>query len=260
MHPHLNIAVKAARLAGRILMRFYDSPERLQTREKGFHDLVTIADGKAEEAIIDTIKTAYPKHHILAEEQGSLESNVDSDYLWIIDPLDGTFNYAHGYPSFCVSIALQFKNYVDIAVIYDPISQDLFTAVKGQGAQLNGKRIRVSKATNFQHGLIGACLPYRNIKRMPEYCRHIQALVEQGCNVRWSGSAALNLAAVAAGRLDGFWAHALEKWDIAAGILLIKEAGGIVSGVSDELDPMETGRICASTPKLMPLLQGVLNQ
>lgn len=259
MHPHLNTAVKAARLAGKILLRFYDAPHRLEIRQKGPNDLVTIADQEAESAVVEIINKSYPTHNILAEEGGMMDNQPGGDYLWIIDPLDGTFNYAHGYPSFCVSIALQFKNYIDIAVIYDPISQDLYTAVKGQGAQLNGKRIRVSQALSLNQGLVGACLPYKHRELLPLYCERIQRIVEQGANVRWSGSAALNLACVAAGRLDGFWGSHLQKWDLAAGVLLVKEAGGLVVGMEEDEDPLETGHVCATAPKLLPLLRPLLN-
>lgn len=253
MHPYVNIAITAARQAGKIITRHYEQLDEASISEKGLNDLVTKVDKAAEESIIETIKKNYPDHSILAEESGKHSGN---DYTWIIDPLDGTMNYVHGFPQFAVSIGIKFKDQMEHAVIYDPLSQDLYTATRGSGAQINNRRIRVSKKENFRNALIGAYSDYylEDLKRM--HLNVTDIISEQGADTRKNGSAALNLAYVACGRLDGFWESGIKPWDIAAGILLVREAGGFVSDFDGENDYFSKENIIAGTRKIH---EGLLN-
>jgi len=239
MHPYLNIAVSAARRAGTIITRHFEQPEKLNVYEKGLNDLVTTADRAAENAIIETISKAYPHHGILGEETGSHPGN---EFVWIIDPIDGTMNFVHGFPQFAVSIAVKQKGHIEHGVIYDPISQDLFTASRGAGAQLNNKRIRISHREELKSALVGtdSSTPIEILESILNRC----------ADVRKVGSAALNLAYVAAGRLDGFWDLGLKPWDMAAGILIVREAGGFVSDFEGENNFFESGEIIAGTRKI----------
>ena len=253
MHPMLNIAVRAARQAGEIITRAVDRIDTLDIKTKSPNDYVSEIDRQAEEVIIKTLKKAYPTHTFLAEESGHTTSaNSDSDYQWIIDPLDGTTNFLYGFPQFAVSIALKHKGRIEQAVVYDPIKQELFTASRGEGAQLNGKRIRVTKRPDLSGALLGTGIPFResHMPFMDQYFEMMKVLIPGSAGIRRAGSAALDLAYVAAGRLDGFWEFSLNPWDIAAGVLLVEEAGGLVSGLRGEPNHFESGHIVAANPKL----------
>jgi len=247
MHPMLNIAVKAARAAGDIITRNVDRIDTLTIETKSRNDWVSEVDRMAEEAIIRLIKRAYPQHGILAEESGSREGN---EYQWIIDPLDGTTNFLHGFPQYAVSIALKYRDTLDQAVVYDPYKQELFTASKGGGAALNGRRIRVSALRNLDGALLGTGIPFREEQDLERYLKTMRVLLPGTAGVRRAGSAALDLAYVAAGRLDGFWEFGLNPWDMAAGILLIREAGGIISDLEGQTNYMKNGDILAGGPKV----------
>lgn len=225
MHPMLNIAVKAARRAGSVINRASFDLDKLTIVRKQQNDFVTEVDQAAEQAVIRTIAEAYPDHAFLAEESGQ---TGESDHVWIIDPLDGTTNFLHGMPQYCVSIALQSKGVLTHAVIYDPNRNELFTATKGAGAFLNERRIRVSKRIKMEEALIGTGFPFRQNVDIDEYLRGFKAVALNSAGIRRPGSAALDLAYVACGRYDGFWEMGLSPWDMAAGALLVREAGGVV--------------------------------
>jgi myo-inositol-1(or 4)-monophosphatase len=253
MHPTLTIAVKAARRAGGIINRATHDIDRIKVSAKRDKDFVTEVDRAAEDAIIKVLRDAYPEHAILAEESGS---SGDSDYLWIIDPLDGTTNFIHGFPQFCVSIALAHKGVLTHAVVYDPTRNELFTASKGGGAFLNDRRIRVSKRARIDESLIGTGFPFRYFEHADAYLAMMRDFMHKTAGVRRPGAAALDLAYVAAGRLDGFWEIGLSPWDMAAGALLITEAGGLVGDLIGESDYMNTGNIVGGNPKVfVQLLQ-----
>jgi myo-inositol-1(or 4)-monophosphatase len=247
MHPMLNTAVKAARRAGNIINRASRNLDLLSIREKAANDFVSEVDRDAEQAIISTLHEAYPGHAILAEESGA---SGTSEYQWIIDPLDGTTNYLHGFPQYCVSIALEHRQVVTQAVIFDPSRNDLFTASRGRGAFLNETRIRVSKRTQLKLGLIGTGFPFKELAHMDAYMAMLRDMMRATSGVRRAGSAALDLAYVAAGRLDGFWEMGLSPWDLAAGSLLITEAGGYVGDLEGNEGYMESGNVVAGNPKL----------
>lgn len=248
MHALLNVAIMAAHKGGDTLIRCLPKLDKIRVEEKGRNDFVTEADRNAERAVIDTIRKHYPEHAILAEESGQ---QGESDFVWVIDPLDGTTNFLHGFPIYCVSVGLLHRNRPEHAAVYDPLRQELFTASRGQGAQLDGHRIRVSQRTALRRALIGTGFPYRdsNIGLAP-YLRMLQAVLEHTSGVRRCGAAALDLCYVAAGRLDGFWETGLSKWDLAAGTLIIREAGGIVSGMDGSEDFLDSGHVLAGTPKI----------
>jgi myo-inositol-1(or 4)-monophosphatase len=250
MHPTLNIAVKAARRAGQIINRASLDLERLQVGVKQQSDYVTEVDRAAEAAIIETIREAYPKHAILAEETGSSGEENGSEYQWIIDPLDGTTNFIHGFPQYAVSIGLAHKGVMNQAVVYDPTRNELFTAGKGAGAYLNDKRIRVSKRAKLAEALIGTGFPYRMFDHADAYTAIFRELTQKTAGLRRPGSAALDLAYVACGRTDGFWEFGLSPWDMAAGTLLVTEAGGLVSDLAGETSYLATGNVVAGTPKI----------
>jgi myo-inositol-1(or 4)-monophosphatase len=255
MHPMLNIAVRAARQAGDVIMRRFDRLDTLKIATKSRNDFVSEVDRQAEEVIIDTIKAAYPDHAILAEESGRQEGN---EFEWVIDPLDGTTNYLHGFPQFAVSIALREKGRLSQAVIYDPVRQDLYTASRGSGAQLNNRRIRVSGVKGLEGALLGTGFPFRQPEHMDTWIAMFRELFPQVADVRRAGSAALDLAYVASGQLDGFWEIGLNEWDMAAGALLIQEAGGLVGDFSGGHDYMGTGNIVCGNPKLFKaILAGI---
>ncbi|HCM0206013.1 TPA: inositol monophosphatase, partial [Legionella pneumophila] len=229
MEPLLNIAVNAARQAGEIINRYVEQVDRLKITPKNSHEYFSEVDIKAEQVIINTIHKAYPEHGILAEESGIQQS--DSDTVWIIDPLDGTSNYLHGFPFYSVSIALKIKNRLEHGVIYDPLRHECFAASRGRGARLNDRRIRVSKQTQLNASLLGTGFHFRDATLAQRYLPTFEALIGKCAGVRRTGSAALDLAYVASGRLDGFWEFGLRPWDIAAGALLVREAGGLISDV-----------------------------
>ena len=251
MHPMLNTAIKAARRAGSIITRASEDVKSLSISNKNFNDYVTEVDLASEKEIIRILGDAYPKHEFLGEETG-LSQNADD--IWIIDPLDGTTNFLHNYPQYCVSIALQQKGEITQAVIYDPNRNDLFTASKGNGAYLNDRRIRVTNKTNLQDCLIGTGFPFRDFTHLPVYLKIFEDMVRSTSGVRRPGSAALDLAYVAAGWFDGFWEIGLSPWDIAAGGLLIQEAGGIVSDFSLKNEWLKSGNIVGASSIIHPFL------
>lgn len=252
MEPLLNIAVSAARQAGEIIIRHMEQVDRLKITAKSSQDYFSEVDIKAEQAIINAIHKAYPEHGILAEESGFQEG--DGESVWIIDPLDGTSNYLHGFPFFSVSIALKIKNRIEHGVIYDPLRHECFAASRGRGARLNDRRIRVSKQTLLSGSLLGTGVPFRNLALAQRYLPTFEALMGKCAGVRRTGSAALDLAYVASGRLDGFWELGLRPWDIAAGSLLIREAGGLISDIQGGDDFLQHGDVVAGTPKVFKTL------
>lgn len=252
MEPLLNIAVSAARQAGEIIVRHMDLIDRLKITAKSSHDYFSEVDIKAEQTIINAIHKAYPEHGILAEESGVQDG--DNDFIWIIDPLDGTSNYLHGFPFYCVSIALQIKGRIEHGVIYDPLRHECFAASRGRGARLNDRKIRVSKQTSLSASLLGTGVPFRDLALAQRYFPTFEAMLGKCAGVRRTGSAALDLAYVASGRLDGFWEFGLQPWDIAAGSLLIREAGGLISDVHGGDDFLKIGDVVAGTPKVFKSL------
>jgi myo-inositol-1(or 4)-monophosphatase len=253
MHPLLNIAVKAARRAGSIISRAARDGAVLEVRSKRANDFVTQVDRAAEAAIIDVVRKAHPDHAILAEESGDLPS-ARAEYRWVIDPLDGTTNFIHGFPQYCVSIGVQHRGITSHAVVYDPARNELFTGSRGRGAYLDDRRIRVSRCPQLADALIGTGFPFREFSRIELYMAQMRFLMGASAGVRRAGAAALDLAYVACGRLDGFWEMGLAAWDMAAGALLIQEAGGLVSDLEGEQKYLEAGEICAATPKVFAAL------
>lgn len=258
MHPMLNTAVKAARAAGKVINYGSQNLDRLTIHSKRSNDYVSEIDHKAEQAIIDILQEAYPKHAILAEESGATGVGGDSEYQWVIDPLDGTTNFLHGFPQYAVSIALLHRGQLSQAVIYDPVRNDLYTASRGRGAFLNERRIRVSKRDKLQDALIGTGFPYRDFTHLDAYTAMFRDLVQKSSGLRRPGSAALDLAWLAAGNTDGFFEIGLNPWDIAAGCLLILEAGGLVSDFAGEENYLQSGNVVAGNPKVfVQLLQTI---
>jgi len=247
MHPMLNIAVKAARRAGGIINRATRNLDIVAVKEKAANDFVSEVDHAAEKEIIRMLHEAYPGHAILAEESGA---SGKSEYEWIIDPLDGTTNFLHGFPQYAVAIALRHRGVVTQAVIYDPSRNDLFTASRGHGAYVNDQRMRVSKRDTLKASLLGTGFPFRQLEHLDVYMATLRHMMSNAAGVRRAGSATLDLAYVAAGRLDGFWEFGLSPWDIAAGALMITEAGGMVSDLAGESNYMETGNVVAGNPKV----------
>lgn len=248
MHPMLINAVKAAREAGRIINRASQDVGSLKVQSKTYNDFVSEVDRSAEQAIIDVLKDAYPDHGFLGEESG--ESANQSENIWIIDPLDGTTNFLHNFPQYCISIALQQKGVLTQAVIYDPVRNDLFTATKGRGAFLNDKRIRVTSRAKLQDALIATGFPFRDFTHLDTYLGMLKDMIKKTTGIRRPGSAALDLAYVAAGWTDGFFEINLSPWDIAAGGLLVQEAGGIVGDFEGNESWLDTGNIVAANPKV----------
>ena len=253
MHPMLNIAVRAARNAGDIIVRHLNRIDHLTIASKERNDFVSEADRQAEAEIIAVIRKAYPGHGVLAEESRSQRGDND-EFQLIIEPLDGTTNFLHGFPQFAVSIALKHKGRLEQAVVYDPLRQELFTASRGSGAFLDNRRIRVSRQTVLTGALLGTGFPYKNQQHLDAYLNMFRALIVDTAGIRRPGSAALDLAYVAAGRLDGFWEIGLNAWDMAAGVLLIHEAGGLVGDLAGGHSYLENGNIVAATPKLFPAM------
>ena len=257
MQPMLNIALRAARKAGEILIDAVERTNPLTIEEKGRNDYVTEIDKACEKEIIYHLRKAYPDHAILGEETGS-DGDGESEYQWIIDPLDGTTNFIHGIPHFCISIACKHKGRIQHAVVYDPIKREEFTASRGGGAQLNGKRIRVSESKGLDGALIGTGIPFNGFAfdNVDAFLACMKEVAGKTAGIRRPGSAALDLAYVAAGRFDGFWEMNLKEWDIAAGVLLVTEAGGRVSDFKGGNDFLKTGHIVATSPKVFkPLVQ-----
>lgn len=249
----LNIAVRAARAAGDIIVRFVDRVDSLTISPKGRNDFVSEVDRQAEREIINTLHKTYPHHAFLGEE-GGLQGAENSEYVWIIDPLDGTTNFLHGFPQFAVSIGLKYKGRLECGVIYDPVKQELFTAKRGGGAMLNNRRLRVTKQKAFTAALLGTGIPFKDQRHVDAYFDMLRVLIKDTAGVRRAGSAALDLAYVACGRLDGFWEIGLKPWDMAAGVLMIQEAGGIVTDFEGKDKFMETGNVLTANPKLHALM------
>ena len=250
LHPMLNTAIKAARTAGSIINRAALDLEVLKVGSKGPNDFVSEVDQAAEQAIIGTLLEAYPGHGILAEESGRTHGAKHSDYVWIIDPLDGTTNFIHGFPVYAVSIALAYRGQVQQAVVYDPTRNDLFYASKGRGAFLNDRRLRVSKRTRLSDALVGTGFPFRKGDNFKRYVKMFEELMASCAGLRRPGAAALDLCYVAAGYYDGFFETGLNPWDAAAGSLMITEAGGLVGNFTGDSDFLYQREIVAGNPKV----------
>ncbi len=257
MKPILNNALSAARQASKIILHKFDRLDTIKISEKGHNDFVTEVDQAAERVIIETLKDIYPEHSFLGEESG--QSDGDPDALWIIDPLDGTTNFIHGIPHFCISIAFQEKGKVQHGLIYDPIRQELFTASRGEGARLDDRRLRVSNCSTLDQALIGTGFPAKQTHQINHYLKTFEAIFPKTRGIRRGGSAALDLAYVAAGRLDGFWELSLKPWDVAAGVLMIQEAGGLVGDVLGQTDYLQHGSIVAGNSKIFKGIVKTLN-
>jgi len=247
----LNIAVRAARSAGDLILRSTDNIGHLQVDQKGKNDFASEVDRKSEREIINIIRAAYPDHAILAEESGAHKGN---EFVWIIDPLDGTTNFLHGFPQYAVSIALKVKGRLEVGVIYDPLRDELFTARRGGGAMLNNRRIRVTRQSGMKGALIGTGFPFKTAAHLDAYVGMFKSITTDSAGIRRAGSAALDLAYVAAGRLDGFWEIGLMEWDMAASVLLIKEAGGVVTDFSFNDKYIESGNLIAGNPKMHQIM------
>jgi len=257
-HPMLNIAIKAARAGGQIINRASMDLDRVQVSQKQPNDFVTEVDKASEAAIIGILQTAYPTHSILAEESGATDNR--SDFQWVIDPLDGTSNFIHGFPYYCVSIALLEKGIAQHAVVFDPTRNDLYTASRGSGAYLNDKRLRVGRRDRLADGLIGTGFPFRDLSGLQSYMRLFSKMTESCAGLRRPGAAALDLANVAAGRLDGFFEQGLSPWDVAAGSLLISEAGGLVGTYVGNSNFLDLGEIVAANPKMFAQMVRILGE
>ncbi|MBL8199398.1 MAG: inositol monophosphatase [Chromatiales bacterium] len=256
MQALLNTAVQAARRAGDIAVRALSRLDQLEIRAKARNEYVTQVDQAAEQAILESIRKRYPDHAFLAEESGA---SGEHEFTWIVDPLDGTTNFLHGFPTFSVSIALRRQDTLEVGVVYDPCRQELFTAMRGRGAQLDGKRIRVSERKDLDGTLIGTGFPFRsNTRWMKTYLQMLGSVMENTAGVRRPGSAALDLSYVAAGRLDGFFEFGLEIWDTAAGTLMIQEAGGLVTSLTGKTSHLESGDVLAGNPKVHDALRALL--
>jgi myo-inositol-1(or 4)-monophosphatase len=253
MHPTINIAIRAARSAGGILLRYFDRVDSLKVDRKGMNDFVSDVDRAAEQVIVETLRKTYPDHAILAEESGRHGSS--SEFEWVIDPLDGTTNYLHGFPQFSISIALKHNGVLEHGLVYDPLRDEMFTASRGEGALLNDRRIRVTNRKGFEGALVGTGFPYREQRHLDTYLAMFKRMIQETAGVRRPGSAALDLAYTATGRIDGFWELGLSEWDIAAGALLVKEAGGVVTDISGGERYLESGNIIAGGIKIQNLMR-----
>ena len=258
LHPMLNVAIKAARLAGSIINRAALDLEIIKVGSKGPNDFVSEVDRAAEQAIIGTLLEAYPGHGILAEESGREHGARHSDYVWIIDPLDGTTNFLHGFPVYAVSIALAYRGVVQQAVVYDPTRNDLYFASKGRGAFLNDRRLRVSKRLRIADALIGTGFPFRKGDNFKRYVKMFEVVMQSCAGLRRPGAAALDLCYVAAGCYDGFFETGLSPWDIAAGSLMITEAGGLIGNFTGESDYLYQREVVAGNPKVYGQLVQIL--
>lgn len=256
MHPMLNIAVRAARAAGKILVKNFGVEADYNVQQKSQNDFVTEIDKAAEQAIVRAILKVYPDHSIQAEEGGEI-SGKDADHLWIIDPLDGTTNYLRGIPHFAISIAYAVKGVVQCGLVYDPLREELFTATRGAGAALNDKRLRVAKQRDLNGALLATGFPFKRKDLTTNYMAIFNELFTDVADMRRNGAAALDLAYVACGRIDGFWEFGLQPWDIAAGGLLVREAGGLVAEFNGGHKFMQSGNVVAGNPKVV---QGILSK
>ena len=248
MQPMASIALKAARKAGDFILRAMDRPDHLKVETKARNDFVSNVDKTSEQIILEQIRETYPDHSILAEESG--KETKTGEFTWIIDPLDGTLNFLQGFPHFSISIAVMKDKTLEHGVIFDPLRAEEFVASRGYGAQLNGKRIRVSSRSKLTECVLGTGIPPSSISsRLDEYIRGLGQLTGKCRGIRRAGSAALDLAYVAAGRTDGFWEMGLSQWDTAAGIVLVREAGGFISDLEGGETYWDSGDICAANPK-----------
>jgi len=250
MHPMVNIAIRAARNAGNVIRRSSDRIDTLSITEKSKNDFVSEVDQQAEQEIIRAIRKAYPDHAIIAEESGASGQNAGNDYQWIIDPLDGTTNFLRGFPQYSVSIAMKYRGKLEHAVVFDPLRDEIFSATRGQGAQLNDRKIRVTNRKTLSGALLGTGIPFREDQDLNAYLPTLKTLIQGTAGVRRAGSAALDLAYVASGRLDGFWEYGLREWDMAAGCLLIQEAGGILSDTDGSENYLSSGNIVTGNVKI----------
>jgi myo-inositol-1(or 4)-monophosphatase len=263
MHPIVNIAVKAARRAGSIIIRNIDRIDQINIQQKGDNDFVSEVDRLAENEIIAIIQAAYPSHHILAEESGktaatAVDPTSPDQYEWLIDPLDGTTNYLHQNPNFVVSIGVLRNGVLEHGVIFDPLREELYTASRGGGAQLNGRRIRVSKTLKLRQSLIATDFPYQSLHNSDQWFRIFKTIMPKSNDMRVTGAAALDLAYLACGRIDGFWELGLKPWDLAAGCLLVQEAGGFIADFQGKHHFLRTGNIVAGNPKIFSELLNVV--
>jgi len=263
MHPMLNTAVTAARHAGNVINRASKDLERVQVSRKQRNDFVTEVDQEAERVITEVLLKAYPDHSIFGEETGHTarrdnETLTNAENIWVIDPLDGTTNFIHGFPQYAVSIALLQKGVAQQGVVYDPTRNEMFTATKGRGAFLDDRRLRVSKREKLSESLIGTGFPFKKIDNIEQFLRMFKAVTEQASGVRRPGAAALDLAYVAASRYDGFFEFGLSAWDVAAGGLLVREAGGLVGDFNGDEGYLENEEIVAATPKVFAAMLKLL--
>jgi len=250
MNPMLNIAIRAARKAGNVIAKNYERRDDIITMEKGKNDYVTNVDKASEEAIIEVIKKSYPNHTIITEESGALEGS-DNDVQWVIDPLDGTTNFVKGLPHFSVSIAIRVKGRTEVGVVYDPIRNELFTAVRGEGAKLNEQRLRVENKRDLSGAVLATGFPFKQPKYMPMQFNMMQSLIEEAADFRRTGSAALDLCYVASGRLDGYFEYGIKAWDVAAGDLIVREAGGLVCDFDAGNGYLRSGNIIAAPARVL---------
>lgn len=262
MHPLLNIAITAARKAGNIILQAVDQLDTIEIEQKGVNDYVTQIDKSCEQEIIYIIKKAYPHHTILGEEGGLLEvpNASKSEITWVIDPLDGTKNFIHGFPQFCISIGIMQNNRVEHGVIFDPLRGELFTSSRGKGVQLNNRRLRVSKAAHLGNALLVGGFQTQDLATLNKFFDLFKVLYPACSGMRHTGSSALDLAYVAAGRFDGCFQYGLKIWDMSAGSLMIREAGGLITDFKGNEDFLESGNILASTPKIYPALLKIMTQ
>ncbi|MGJ8580725.1 MAG: inositol-1-monophosphatase [Psychromonas sp.] len=259
MHPMLNIAIRAARNAGKVIVKGYENLESVEVEEKSLNDYVSSVDKEAELAIIGTLRKSYPDHSFVAEESG-IDNGKDTDHQWIIDPLDGTTNFIRGIPHFAVSIALKIKGRTEIGIVFDPIRNELFSAVRGQSAQINGYRTRTSSVPKLAGTLLATGFPFKQKYNLETYLNIFQDFFTDVADMRRGGSAALDLAYVAAGRMDGFWEFGLKPWDIAAGELLLKESGAMMTDFNGGNDYFKSGDVVAANPKLLKEMLTVIRK
>ena len=250
MHPMLTIAVRAARKAGNVIAKHYETPDSVETSQKGSNDFVTNVDKAAEAIIIETIRKSYPQHTIITEESGE-HAGEDQDVQWVIDPLDGTTNFVKRLPHFSVSIAVRIKGRTEVAVVYDPMRNELFTATRGQGAQLNGYRLRGSTARDLDGTIIATGFPFKAKQHAASYMKILGKMFTECADFRRTGSAALDLAYVAAARVDGYFEIGLKPWDFAAGELIAREAGALVCDFTGGHNYLATGNIVAGNPRVV---------
>ena len=259
MHPMLNIAIRAARNAGQVIVKGFANPDNIETHQKGQNDFVTNVDLDAENAVVNTIRKSYPEHTIIGEECGELTGS-NPDYQWVIDPLDGTTNFINGIPHFAVSIALTVKGRTEQAVVYDPIRDELFTATRGAGAQLNGYRIRTGKAKDVNNTLLATGFPCKQKHQLVPFLGMFNDLFIKSSDIRCSGAASLDLVYVAAGRVDGYWQLGLKPWDFAAGSLIAREAGAIVTDFVGGHGFERSGNLVCANPKVLKSMLATMRE